>query len=149
LVTPGLKLGIESLREHYGTGATPMREALNRLAAEGWVQHMDQRGFVVTPVSEEALRELAKTRVWVETLALTQAMQASTQEWEEKVVLALHRLSKTPRSLRQENYLENPAWEKLHREFHLVVDQQLRFTLVDWDFVSSCTTKPIAIGNSP
>jgi len=75
----------------------------------------------LTPVSEEALRELAKTRVWVETLALTQAMQASTQEWEEKVVLALHRLSKTPRSLRQENYLENPAWEKLHREFHLAL----------------------------
>ena len=119
--TPGLKLGIESLREHYGTGATPIREALNRLAAEGWVQHMDQRGFVVTPVSEEALRELAKTRVWVETLALTQAMQASTPEWEEKVVLALHRLSKTPRSLSQENYLENPAWEKLHREFHLAL----------------------------
>ena len=67
--SPGLKLGIEALREHYGTGATPVREALNRLAAEGWVQHMDQRGFVVTPVSEEALRELAKTRVWVETLA--------------------------------------------------------------------------------
>ena len=73
---PGLKLGIESLREHYGTGATPIREALNRLAAEGWVQHMDQRGFVVTPVSEEALRELAKTRVWVETLALTQPIPA-------------------------------------------------------------------------
>jgi DNA-binding GntR family transcriptional regulator len=118
---PSTKLGIEALREHYGTGATPVREALNRLAAEGWVQHQDQRGFVVTPVSDEALRELAKTRVWIETLALTQSMQASTPEWEERVVLALHRLSKTPRSLNKDNYVENPAWEKLHREFHLVL----------------------------
>jgi len=118
---PGLKLGIETLREHYGTGATPIREALNRLAAEGWVQHLDQRGFVVTPVSQDALRELAKTRVWVETLALTQAMQASTPAWEESLVLSLHRLSKTPRSLNPDQYLENPAWEKQHREFHMAL----------------------------
>jgi DNA-binding GntR family transcriptional regulator len=118
---PGCKLGIEALREHYGTGATPVREALNRLAAEGWVQHQDQRGFVVTPVSDEALRELAKTRVWLETTALTQSMQASTSDWEERVVLALHRLSKTPRSLSKDKYVENPAWEKLHREFHMVL----------------------------
>jgi DNA-binding GntR family transcriptional regulator len=114
-------LGIEALREHYASGATPVREALNRLAAEGWVQHQDQRGFVVTPVSEDALRELAKTRVWVETLALTQSMEATTPEWEERVVLALHRLSKTKRSLQAEAYVENPMWEKLHRELHMVL----------------------------
>ena len=118
---PGYKLGIEALREHYASGATPVREALNRLAAEGWVQHQDQRGFVVTPVSEDALRELAKTRVWVETLALTQSMEATTPEWEEHVVLALHRLSKTKRSLQAEAYVENPMWEKLHRELHMVL----------------------------
>jgi DNA-binding GntR family transcriptional regulator len=118
---PGYKLGIEALREHYASGATPVREALNRLAAEGWVQHQDQRGFVVTPVSEDALRELAKTRVWVETLALTQSMEATTPEWEERVVLALHRLSKTKRSLQAEAYVENPMWEKLHRELHMVL----------------------------
>jgi DNA-binding GntR family transcriptional regulator len=118
---PGYKLGIEALREHYASGATPVREALNRLAAEGWVQHQDQRGFVVTPVSEDALRELAKTRVWLETLALTQSMEATTPEWEERVVLALHRLSKTKRSLQAEAYVENPMWEKLHRELHMVL----------------------------
>jgi len=119
--SPGYKLGIEALREHYDSGATPVREALNRLAAEGWVQHLDQRGFIVTPVSEDALRELATTRVWVETLALTQSMQASTPQWEERVVLALHRLSKTKRSLQVDAYVENPLWEKLHREFHMVL----------------------------
>jgi DNA-binding GntR family transcriptional regulator len=118
---PGGKLGIEALREHYGTGATPVREALNRLAAEGWVQHLDQRGFIAAPVSDEALRELAKTRVWLETTALTQSIQASTPAWEERVLLALHRLSKTPRSLITDKYVENPAWEKLHREFHMAL----------------------------
>ena len=118
---PGRKLGIEGLRDHYGTGATPVREALNRLAAEGWVQHLDQRGFAVAPVSDDAMRELAQTRVWVETLALTQAIARKTAEWEEQVVVALHRLSKTPRSLFTERYEENPEWERLHRAFHMVL----------------------------
>ncbi|HEY4374976.1 MAG TPA: GntR family transcriptional regulator [Burkholderiales bacterium] len=115
---PGMKLGIEALREHYGTGATPLREALNRLVAESWVQHLDQRGFAVAAVSVVAFRELAETRIWVETLALTQAMQRHSPEWEERVVLALHRLSKTARSLSPDHYEENPAWEKAHRAFH-------------------------------
>ncbi len=116
--TPGQKLGIETLRAHYATGATPVREALNRLAAEGWVQHLEQRGFAVAPVSETALRELAETRCGVESLALTKAMERHTLDWEERVVLSLHRLSRTPRSLSTEQYQENPEWEKLHRAFH-------------------------------
>lgn len=119
--TPGQKLGIETLREHYQTGATPVREALNRLSAEGWVLYLEQRGFAVAPVSEEALRELAQTRIWVETMALRKSMQRKEAAWEESVVLALHRLSKTPRSLSAKHYDENPAWEKLHRAFHMAL----------------------------
>ena len=44
---------------------------------------------------------------WVETLALGKAMQHHTPEWEERVVLALHRLSKCSRSLSAERYEEN------------------------------------------
>ena len=118
---PGQKLGIDSLREHYDTGATPVREALNRLAAEGWVLHLEQRGFAVAPVSEEALRELAQTRVWVETMALRKCIERRDPAWEEGVVLALHRLSKMPRSLSLERYDENPEWEKLHRALHVAL----------------------------
>jgi len=118
---PGMKLGIEALRDHYTTGATPVREALNRLVAENWVSHLEQRGFAVAPVSAAAFKELAETRIWVESLALTKAMQRHTPDWEERVVLALHRLSKTPRSLSAGQYEENPAWEKAHRTFHFTL----------------------------
>ncbi len=118
---PGQKLGIETLRDHYDTGATPVREALNRLAAEGWVLHLEQRGFAVAPVSEEALRELAQTRIWVETMALRKSMEHKDAAWEESVVLALHRLSKMARSLSTETYDENPEWESLHRAFHMAL----------------------------
>ena len=121
---PGQKLGIDSLREHYDTGATPVREALNRLAAEGWVLHLEQRGFTVAPVSQDALRELAQTRIWVETMALRKCIERRDAAWEEAVVLALHRLSKMPRSLSLEHYDENPEWEKLHRAFHVALVAQ-------------------------
>lgn len=119
--SPGQKLGIEVLRAHYATGATPVREALNRLAAEGWVQHLEQRGFAVAAVSEDALRELAQTRVWVETMALRKSMANRDAGWEESVVVALYRLSKMPRSLSTATYNENPQWEKLHRAFHVAL----------------------------
>lgn len=121
---PGRKLGIHALRDHYQAGPTPVREALNRLAAEGWVQHLDQRGFAVAPVSDAALRELIDTRIAIETLALRQCMERKTADWEERLVLALHRLSKIPRSLSPEHYEENPAWEILHRALHVTLIDQ-------------------------
>jgi DNA-binding GntR family transcriptional regulator len=51
-------LRIDLLRQRYGAGATPLREALNRLSTEGFVEQLDQRGFAVTDVNESYLDEL-------------------------------------------------------------------------------------------
>jgi DNA-binding GntR family transcriptional regulator len=118
---PGKKLGIKSLTDHYDTGATPVREALNRLSAEGLVQHHNQRGFEATPVSDAGLNELAQTRIWMETLALRKSIENTTAQWEESLVLALHRLTKTPRSLSSESFSDNPDWEQRHRELHMAI----------------------------
>jgi DNA-binding GntR family transcriptional regulator len=118
---PGKKLGIRALTSHYDTGATPVREALNRLSAEGLVQHHNQRGFEAAPVSDADLSELAQTRIWMETLALCKSIENTTAEWEESLVIALHRLTKTPRSLSSESFSDNPEWERRHREFHLAL----------------------------
>ena len=80
---PGRKLQMRFLTEAYQVGQTPLREALNRLTAEGLVDSHEQRGFYVTQISRSELEELTKTRCWVESLALRQAMAASTPQWEE------------------------------------------------------------------
>ncbi|MGC2454659.1 MAG: GntR family transcriptional regulator [Pseudolabrys sp.] len=115
---PGRKLQMRFLTEAYQVGQTPLREALNRLTAEGLVDSHEQRGFYVTQISRSELEELTKTRCWVESLALRQAMAASTPQWEEALVVAHHRLSRTPRSLNAEQFEDNPEWERLHRIFH-------------------------------
>lgn len=115
---PGSKLAIEALAERYATSATPLREALNRLVADGLVQRLEQRGFVVAAISAADLAEITKTRCWLESLALRESMAARTTAWEEALVLAHHRLARTPRSLSSQHFEDNPEWEPLHRAFH-------------------------------
>lgn len=117
-LAPETKLRIETMREKYGAGASPVREALNRLSSEGLVSQYDQRGFYVSPVSFLELRELVKTRCWLEALALREAMAAGNLAWEEGILVAMHRLSRAPRYLREAPDATNPEWEDLHRVFH-------------------------------
>ena len=69
-LAPSRKLQMRFLMETYQTGQTPLREALNRLTADGLVEVREQRGFYVRDISRAELAELTKTRCWVESLAL-------------------------------------------------------------------------------
>lgn len=115
---PGSKLAIEALAQHYATSATPLREALNRLVSDGLVERREQRGFVVAGISADDLAEITRTRCWLEEIALRESIAARNTDWEEALVLAHHRLAKTPRSLADDHFEDNPAWEPLHRAFH-------------------------------
>ena len=115
---PGSKLAIEALALHYATSATPLREALNRLVSDGLVERREQRGFVVAGISADDLAEITKTRCWLEEIALRESIAAHDTAWEEALVLAHHRLAKTPRSLSEKRFEDNPEWEPLHRAFH-------------------------------
>lgn len=116
-LAPGSKLQIDFLRRRCQTGSSPIREALNRLSSDGLIDRKEQRGFFVARVSGDDLRELTNTRCWLEGLALRESMAAHPVQWEEQIVLSMHRLSRVPRSS-GDTYLENPEWERLHREFH-------------------------------
>lgn len=127
---PGRKLQLRFLMDHYGAGQTPLREALNRLASEDLVEGRDQRGFFVQTVSQAELLELTKTRCWVEGLALRESMANRTAQWEEDLVVAHHRLDRTPRSLSEEKFEDNPEWERVHRRYHRVL-------------ISNCGSRPL------
>ncbi|MCM2292723.1 GntR family transcriptional regulator [Allorhizobium sp. BGMRC 0089] len=127
---PGRKLQLRFLTEHYDAGQTPLREALNRLASEELVIGKEQRGFYVKPISLEELSELNKTRCWVEGLALAESIANATAEWEEALLIAHHRLDRTPRSLSAERFEDNPLWEVHHRHFHETL-------------IGNCASKPL------
>jgi DNA-binding GntR family transcriptional regulator len=113
---PGEKLGTEALRQRFNLGASPIREALNRLLTEGFVVLEAQKGFRVAAVSEEELRELVTARCWIDGAAVTEAVRRRDEAWEEKILVALHRLSRSAR--RQEEGAGAAEWEARHRAFH-------------------------------
>jgi GntR family carbon starvation induced transcriptional regulator len=115
---PDTKLRVTAMSQRYGVGASPLREALSRLSAEGLVTHNEQRGFSVATLDWDDLSTLNKTRLQIESLALSDSIEHRTTKWEDKLVLVLHKLGRTPRSLSKGHYTPNPLWENLHREFH-------------------------------
>lgn len=117
---PGEKLKIDTLKERLQVGASPIREALSLLTSDHLVERMDQRGFRVAPATKAHFEELLKTRCWLEGLALRESIATGSTEWEEAVVIALHRLSRKDRQLSVDPDAED-SWEALHKEFHMAL----------------------------
>ena len=114
---PGTKLRVKDLIEKYNTGNSPLREALNRLSANGMVTREENRGFRVPGASADELLELTRTRCWVEEIALRESIANGGSEWEERIVLAYHWLSRAATSIDGVN-TTSPEWEEHHKEFH-------------------------------
>lgn len=121
VLKPGERLRVQDIARRYDGGTIPTREALSRLSAELLVVYLDQRGFAVAPISQESLEDLTRARVWTAQAAVREAVLHGDAAWEERVVLAYHRLSKVARYESEDPLILNPAFDPLHREFHLQV----------------------------
>ena len=116
---PGAKLRADSLRKRFSTGSSPVREALNRLLAEGLVALQEQKGFRVAPISREDLVELVSARVLIDSTAIAESIRRFESTWEEGLVLALHHLSRTPREEPERGTATQ--WEIRHKAFHMAL----------------------------
>lgn len=63
---PGHVLTVPTLAVDFGVSATPVREAILNLARRGFLSPIRNRGFVVTEVSPDELRELSDVRLLLE-----------------------------------------------------------------------------------
>ncbi|MDJ0386991.1 FCD domain-containing protein [Roseomonas sp. E05] len=117
-LAPGQKLKLRDLAESYGAGASPMREALSKLAAEGLAERLEHRGFRVAAAAPGQLDGLIRSRVLAECAALRESIRRGDAAWEEALVLAEHRLNRIARSLDPYRFVANPEWEACHLRFH-------------------------------
>jgi DNA-binding GntR family transcriptional regulator len=67
---PGQKLKQQDLAESLGMSATPVREVLRILEAEGLLEHIPNVGVFVAEISPEDTQEVTPIRVALETLAV-------------------------------------------------------------------------------
>ncbi|WP_160122258.1 GntR family transcriptional regulator [Rhodovarius lipocyclicus] len=116
-LAPEEKLRLRALSERFGIGATPLREALSRLAAEGLVLSEGQRGFSVPPITREHLLDITRSRQITEAEALRQAMALGDAAWEDEIVASFHLLKRQlERREATEAWLD--AYEARHHRFH-------------------------------
>ena len=115
---PGAKLRFETMRANYNSGLAPLREALTRLAFEDLVILQDQKGFCVSPMSIDDLKDLTQTRLLVEIQALKLSLERGDDEWEARLLAAHHRLKKATDNKAPGRISDSPEWEERHRDFH-------------------------------
>jgi len=113
---PGEKLRIEALQTHYDVGASPIREALNRLSSVGLVEQVERRGFRVATLSDDDLLDLVRARRLLNEVVVRESLLNADEAWEEKVVFAYHRMWRCPMTTASGH--TNREWELLHRKFH-------------------------------
>jgi DNA-binding GntR family transcriptional regulator len=90
---PGKKLKLDTLKVQYCVSVSTLREILNRLASDGFVEAPEQRGFLVRTMSNEDLIELSNLRVLLECAALKASLAFGDEEWEGNLVSAHHKLT--------------------------------------------------------
>jgi DNA-binding GntR family transcriptional regulator len=115
---PGERVLIAALAKRLGVSLSAVREALSRLAAEGLVRGEDQRGFRVTPVSIEDLRDVTRTRIDLEGLALRRAIELGDARWEEGVRAAHAELAAVPLPPPGEPGPSFERWRAAHQRYH-------------------------------
>ncbi len=115
---PGQPLKLGALREAYGVGWTPLREALSRLEAERLVTSASNRGFAVAPVSRAELEDLTRARMVIELPLLMESIEAGGAQWESAVVTAHYRLSRCKIAPDDPSDAAMDDWDEKHAAFH-------------------------------
>ncbi|MFN3852869.1 MAG: GntR family transcriptional regulator [Phreatobacter sp.] len=115
---PGGRLGIVGLVKRYGIGATPIREALSRLASRDLIIAIGQRGFRVAPLDRGDLLDITRIRVVLETEALRQSIAQGGDAWEAEILSSLHQLRRYVARHGAAFGEGTEEFDRLHKGFH-------------------------------
>jgi len=111
-ITPGEKISIRQLAEEYGVSTMPIREALTKLNAEGFVQ-FNRRSIIVNKLSPTQVIEIFSIRKNLEKLA----MEWSFPHIKEHHLPALEQIVQ-----KMDQQITNPIeWRKLNKQFHFML----------------------------
>lgn len=82
---PGQQIAQPQLSEKHGIGTMPIREALQRLAQEGFVEAIPRLGYTVTPITFSAVRDLYELRSIIECAAVRLAAVRGSEAQLQKI----------------------------------------------------------------
>lgn len=115
---PGSRLSPAALASQFQLSTTIIREALTRLAGEGLITIIPNRGFFIPELSLRELSDLTELRITTEALALRLSLTRGDLEWESDLISAHHMLARTERRSGTDPTHFTPEWERRHQAFH-------------------------------
>jgi len=118
---PSERLPLAELADRYGTSTTVVREALARLAGDGLVNNLPNRGFFIKELNLRELADLTELRCVSEALAADLSLNRGDMQWEADLVAVHHQLANTPRRDPQDPAHLNEQWQVLHKNFHMML----------------------------
>lgn len=122
---PGQRLNLDKLAADFGISPTPLREALNRLAAQRLIKIEAYRGFIVEPLlTDEEISSLCAIRHLLEAHALKEALPKFTEADVAKLSEIVREMDELI-AQKPFNALEfNTLDQKLHREIVIKAGNQ-------------------------
>ncbi|MDT7570211.1 MAG: GntR family transcriptional regulator, carbon starvation induced regulator [Actinomycetota bacterium] len=111
---PGQRLKAQDLADAWNLSATPVREALQRLASMGLAEAVPNRGVRVAPIVVEEVREVYSLRLLLEPLCLRISLEARDTPWRDSVDRGFADLEA---HLAQET-VDLVEFERVHGAFH-------------------------------
>ncbi|ADG06748.1 transcriptional regulator, GntR family [Kyrpidia tusciae DSM 2912] len=111
-MAPGERLVVDQLARELGTSPIPVREAVRRLEAEGWVENTPFVGARVAPVRVEELEELFTIRLALEPILARTAVRGVTEEDVERLQRLVDEMDQC---IEQNNTAQ---YSRLNYEFH-------------------------------
>lgn len=116
---PGERLLVVEQAQKLGVSRTPVKDALNRLAAEGLVVRLPRKGFLVSYLDFQDVAELMDARIMVELAAAERGIDLITPSEIEE----MRRLITEMESLVDENgkYIDYPGCSSRDCALHLLI----------------------------
>ncbi|GEM_PF-1019515 len=116
---PGLKLLVVEQAQRLGVSRTPVKDALNRLSAEGLVARLPRKGYLVSPLDFDDVADLMDARLMVELATAERAIERA----QPSDLAEMCRLVSEMEGLIDEHgaYLDYPQCSTLDCDLHLLI----------------------------
>lgn len=116
----GGRIREDALAEEISISRTPVREAINRLVADGIIIKKAQRGLYLIDPDPEQIKDNIDIRISLEKLAVEKCIERSTDE---DIALIINSLEAFEKALKQKDY---DRCNQLDSEFHFLIAQTSR-----------------------
>lgn len=120
---PGQRLDLAELEQQLGVSRTPVKDAINRLEVEGFIQVVPRRGTFVAAFSLEEIREYLEIRKLIETYAAERFCANVSPEDRARIVGILNEME-TLYDPVSDKFTDYDAFLERDRQFHLLVVAQ-------------------------